>query len=643
MAKPVPQNAVFHRNMMALMKRDPQLGRSIQNVPDSGRFECLSIREGLPPTLYVREWENCYYNPENPLDDADEQLRLLELKNTRLALFLGMGLGYELLRYVQKYGNQQNTRFILVVEKDPEIFRFALRSTDLSALIANPQVQFLVGIPETHLYPRLMDYLGDESKYILLHGMKPVYHVSSMRLAKEYYMSVLRTMREAAVQKVLFFGNDPWDSLVGLENMLDNLSEIILNPGVNLLQNKLKGRPAVVVSTGPSLNKNKHLLKGLEDKALIICPDASLRLLLAMGVKPHLVTSLERVPETTILLKDHDPEQLQDVYLAGCPVLLRETYEAYKGPRVIVYRNFDHFKWLGIDRGILDVKQSAGNMAFKVAEALGCDPIILIGQDLAFAEDGQTTHASGSNFGEREDQYFKEKTLEVQGNNGKPIRTSETWYGFLKAYEQDVAGYAGRCINSTEGGAFIQGTTVMPFHESIEKYVQQTTNPLSTIKERLAGFSAAEANKDLRAVRRLVDETIGDVEAIIGFCVMGIERYEKHKDELTELLQKTEQEVQERVGRIAELEKLLDEPKQKVRKKRRTFQLFLTHVLQSFHIKFEMEMIAVPEKYDDINKARVEICLRQAEWYAVIGDLSQVCLNSLKKAKTQIDCLEISQ
>ena len=54
-----------------------------------------------------------------------------------------------------------------------------------------------------------------------------------------------------------------------------------------------------------------------------------------------------------------------------------------------------------------------------------------------------------------------------------------------------------------------------------------------------------------------------------------------------------------------------------------------------------MEMISVPEKYDTINEACVEICLRQAEWYAVVGDLSQVCLNSLLKAKTQIDQLRI--
>ncbi len=39
-------------------------------------------------------------------------------------------------------------------------------------------------------------------------------------------------------------------------------------------------------------------------------------------------------------------------------------------------------------------------MAFKTLEYLGCDPIILIGQDLAFGED-ETTHADGYTYGKK--------------------------------------------------------------------------------------------------------------------------------------------------------------------------------------------------------------------------------------------------
>ncbi|MDD4679886.1 MAG: hypothetical protein PHP79_03210, partial [Clostridia bacterium] len=60
------------------------------------------------------------------------------------------------------------------------------------------------------------------------------------------------------------------------------------------------------------------------------------------------------------------------------------------------------------------------------------------------------------------------------------------------------------------------------------------------------------------------------------------------------------------------------------------------HVFQSFAIKFEMEMIAIPEKYDDLDMARVEIILHQAEWYAVIGDLAAICLDSLQRSQDML-------
>ena len=49
----------------------------------------------------------------------------------------------------------------------------------------------------------------------------------------------------------------------------------------------------MVVSAGPSLRKNKHLLKDVQDKAVIIAVQTTFQPLLEMGVEPHFVTSLD--------------------------------------------------------------------------------------------------------------------------------------------------------------------------------------------------------------------------------------------------------------------------------------------------------------------------------------------------------------
>ena len=346
------------------------------------------------------------------------------------------------------------------------------------------------------------------------------------------------------------------------------------------------------------------------------------------------MTCLERVPETVELIQGVTANEVKDVYFAACPVVVNKTYQAYPGPKIIVYRKFDHFKWLGIEKGMLDIKLSAGNMAFKVAEALGCDPIILIGQDLAFSRDGRT-NAAGSVHGERQDSYLREQIIKTMGNDGQPITTSKTLYAFLKSYEMDIAGYQGTCINSTEGGAYINGTRVMPFQEAIDQYIQESFDPLETIRTHLSAFSKGVAEQDYERILSLINETVKDMQEIIKNCKKGIETYEQYQKDLKQCLVDSEK-LNELRDELPQIEADMLKYKDECSKSYNTFQLFFAHVMQSFHIKFQMEMYEIPRKYDDFELARVEILLRHAEWYAVIGDIGSVCLNVLLQARENL-------
>ena len=626
---------IFGRNLNALAKRWPDIARRVQACPDSGAYSLTPSPANLPNVL-IQQSGQLYY-AANPIQDAQQQIESLQLRNTRLAVFLGLGLGYEVLVYGIHFAAVQHTNHILIVEKDIELFRTALQATDLTQLFENSGVELLVGMDSELMYPALRSYFDGQSRFVFLKAMNPVYHPSSLLLYKDYYLQVLRALREAGTHQMLHFGNDPQDSLIGVENMLENLPEIIKNPGVDRLYGKFAGKPAVIVSTGPSLNKSKHLLQDIQDKALILCPDTSLKVLLDIGVRPHMVMSLERTASNAKLLQGFSRQQVADVYLAACPVVMKEAYEGYPGPRIVVYRDFDHFKWLGVDKGTLPIQKSGSNMAFKVAEALGCDPIILVGQDLAFGEDGKT-HAAGTargDGGEKLDVFQERGTLEVPGNYAEKVLTSKVWHTFLKVFEMDIANYRGTCINSTAGGAFIPGTSVVPFETAIAQHLQQPFSPLELIRQELQGFETKEMAKDLQRISALIAETIPDIEFIIQCCRTGIATWEKHRPALEAAL-----EDQAKLNAIRKkLPKILAEinkNKDAARSMQRTFQLFLTHVFQSFHIQHEMSMVEVPAKYEDFALAQVEIALRQAEWYAVIGDLSMICLASLQKAQAKL-------
>lgn len=60
---------------------------------------------------------------------------------------------------------------------------------------------------------------------------------------------------------------------------------------------------AVIVATGPSLDKQLDTLKKFAPYVTVISLDASLPILAKHGIKPDYVTSIERVIETSSFFK----------------------------------------------------------------------------------------------------------------------------------------------------------------------------------------------------------------------------------------------------------------------------------------------------------------------------------------------------
>jgi len=601
---------IYNNNYAALMARYPDLALTLSMVKIEN-YQLAKIENCLPNVILP---DGSFYYLGNMIQYCEEQFKGFEANNVKIPVFCSFGLGYEVLYWLQFKSKEHQTQGVIIFEKDIELFQCAMNVTDLTQLISNPGIHFFVGVPLDQLYTKLREHYQKEMQQMLMCGAtQPLFLYPAMKIGKDYYIQAMQILFEAMYHNIQNFGNCPEDSLIGLENMLDNVSEIVNNPGINLLYDKFKGKPAIIVAAGPSLKKNMHLLKGLEDKALIISVDASFKYLMKNGIKPHMVTSLEREHEVQQFFDNFDPEEVKDVYMTACPVLFNHVYKSYTGPQIIVYRNFDHFKWLEIDRGILDIKLSSSNMAFKIAEALGCDPIILVGQDLAYGEDGETHVTEVPFSSEGEGIFF------VKGNVSDQVKTNTGWYNFLRAYEVDITQHKGSVINCTEGGAFIPGCHVAPFAETIERFMHVPFDPLEIIKENLSQFNSV-AN-DLEKLKGIVEKTESDVRSIIDLCIVGAESCKKHKEEL---------EIGPALERLAEIRQEIIAPRMEIQTTYSdTFQRFLMHTVQSFHLSFEMSTVM-------LHTDPAQIILQFIDWYCFIGDISEICLQSLEKAKKKL-------
>jgi hypothetical protein len=612
--------------MEALQAHYPDIARLVSRTPANLDYETISTKSGAA-TLRIKSRDLYYYGKDDPIKEIEEKYSQYKPMSASLTVFLGFGIGNEVVYYMMKYSKSLNTQQILIIEKDPALFQLALKTMDLTEIIKHKQVKFLVGEKLENLFPVFEKYLLENNRYLFVKGAKPIYNKSALLMEEEYYISAWRTFGQAAQYAVMNYGNDPKDSIIGIENMMENLKVIIDNPGINLLKNKFTNKPAVVVSCGPSLDKNKHLLAGLEDKAIIIAADSALKPLLKMGFKPHLVSALEREIEVVQLVEGISRQDVEDVYLAACPVVYNEVYQAYPGPNIIVYRNFDHFKWLGIDRGILTIKSSAGNMAFKIAEYLGCSPIILIGQDLAISSEGKT-NADNTPLGTEQVSYLKEKRYKVKGNVEPEVETTASLKLFLDSYNVDVAGYRGKCINATEGGAYINKTTVMTFQEAIDKYIREPFNPLEKIKE-IAG-SFIPSSDDYEKVKILVEKTLASFRGISDLCEEGLKLFDEKSDELQAMKDAPDTEKLDVI-----MKQLLDLKQKCIACDPLTWQLFFAHVGQAFYLNHEVEMFKYYDRCDSPEAARVEIALRQREWFEIVLGLIKICIQVLNKTKEE--------
>ncbi|NQU73981.1 MAG: motility associated factor glycosyltransferase family protein [Candidatus Omnitrophica bacterium] len=628
------RNTVFEKNMEVLEKRYPDLAKRVRETDDNPSYKIIQAKNGKPNVLIKKGSEFfMLYDNDDPEKYCEQYLESLKINYAPVVVFMGLGLGYHLDRYFKLLGEKVGTRQIVVFEKDIELFRLALTLGDFVQVFAQPNIHFFVGESPEEIYVKLKtEILSKNDIRIALKSLKVIPLPANIALDEQYYKDVFLTLRNAARQIMVLTGNDSLDSFAGLENILKNLKHIFSNPGINTLYDKFRGRPAVLVAAGPSLNKNMHLLRGLEDKALIISCDASFIPVMKKGIRPHLVTSLERTPGVDLFYTGI--ENFSGIYFIALPILMPKTIDVFKGRKFIAYRGYSHFDWLEEEKGTLNVGISVANLAFQILVGFGCDPIILIGQDLAYAEDGDT-HVKGDIFGSRVENVCENPVVELEGNDGKPIKSRKLWEIMKYTYEEDIAAYKGTCINATEGGAKILGAEVMPFKNAIEKYCMEVFNPNLILDEAYSNFTkdsdVQEKIKKIQKKAKVSDKMLRDsIEKFHDALEMAnqaekeiIKPFLENDSEYVDMERLTSVEQ-----RFLDLSKLLGGDKD--------YWALMAHTLSAYDICYSNEMGFLRDIYTD------ETCLAMArvrkikDWFAVVGQFLVLTENILKKTEKRL-------
>ncbi|EDP0134876.1 DUF115 domain-containing protein, partial [Campylobacter jejuni] len=458
----------FNKNLKALSGFEyNNLRKKLEDLKELREFTFTQGKDNLDINIIKKSNLKKMY--QDPIKELEKNLEYFK-DFTRYPVLFFYGFGNGIL-YKILLQNQALKR-IIIFEKELELIFLALNFIDFSKDLSLGRLIILhhddINLPKMDKVFRLIGDLFYRSYN--LHIANDFY---------EHYKEDILKLNKLNMQTIknhnLMHGNDPKDALQGIEQFVYNLPQMITHPSYKELLSKRKGisDTAIIVSTGPSLTKQLPLLKKYANKATIFCADSSYPILAKHGIKPDYVCMLERDEIVAECFNNDFGEFDKDIVFIVKSVTHPHTIKyLQKNNRVFIlvstYASF--IQYLKLDYfGYFNMGFSVAHMNFLLTIHLKYKNIILIGQDLAYAKDGQT-HSQGFIHANLHNGDYKRDldkfSTTAYGGNGK-VQSSEIWTLFRHNFEKDIVNikmnYHITTYNCTEGGARIEGTIEKPF------------------------------------------------------------------------------------------------------------------------------------------------------------------------------------
>jgi hypothetical protein len=389
----------------------------------------------------------------------------------RLLLVGGFGLG----RFLEVISESPLKSYeeLIVVEPSMDQFLFIANRVPLHRFIEDKRNHFVIGMTSDEAFSMFMQILRTPETAFRMDAYRILEHPILAPKHRRYFDQIWDEWKAAQMQIRRHFGTVD-DSLVGLHFVVENLPWIKSTPGVLSLKGKFRGVSAVIVSTGPSLDKSLDDLKRIQHKALLLAADASLTILLENGIQPHFVLSLERdCFSKKFFMKASSLKPDLQSNLVSYPLVPRESTQEYMGPQWVVYRDLGYFFFLEdeLPRGIIPSSSSVAHFCLRFADYLSCSIVGLVGQDLAFDPDHLHSHAQGIVYEEWAQKSSMDALLQriekeqlghlvwVEGNFRPRVPTHSVYFSFMKEFSWEATQVSMPVFNCTEGGAKIPGVS----------------------------------------------------------------------------------------------------------------------------------------------------------------------------------------
>jgi len=546
-----PEAAILERNLEAIARRSPLVAQAIAGA--TARSDVVEVetraRQDGRPVLSAR-LAGSGPGPGRQIDSLKDPIRAgerlastFDAREKGAAVVVGFGMGHHLRPLADRLGRQG---VVVCYEPDLGLLRWVLERVDHSDWMTRTNFALLLSDEDVGAMSRAL--AGVEPLVAL--GVQVISHPASQgRVSGE------RAFRANIQQAVHTAATHLRTTLLQIEptirNILQNLDHYALTPGIDELRDALAGRPAIIVSAGPSLSRNMQLLADpdVRERFVIIAAQTVLRPLLDAGITPHFVTALDFHEVSSRFYEGLSREQLTDVTLVFEGKANPAIAESFPGPKRTPHDKFasavlGDLVPAGVDggkpKGEIKPGSTVAHLAYYLARHMGCDPVVMIGQDLGFTDgqyyaDGAAIHRTWS--GEL-NQFRSLEMMEwerivrgrtyiksVRDSLGRPVFTDQQMLAYLLQFERDFdedIRSGRRVIDATEGGVAKRGAETMSLADALmlfrpsetlavpETSLKHDRGRLGPVRERVA-----EVRRDVREVEQFSREAKQKLESLL--------------------------------------------------------------------------------------------------------------------------------
>lgn len=473
---------IYDKNIEALRNKFPAWAGKIAEVKRKKRnFDVIAEKSYFEETI-LKVNDNgkiLYLNGKYAPDMVGENwLGKNELQEYAPIVIIGISNAVHIKKIMEAAPKTCN---ILVYEPSFELFRREIEEIDLTFLFEkNIPVGIIVdGLNDAET----LDYFNLFISYDNMVFLKTYLSGNYRKLFPEKVEEFVKKLKKHVFDIEVSWNTQVRYTDITAKNLFTNLPYLVEGYGAQELKGILpKDFPVIIVSAGPSLNKNIHDLKLAKGKACIIATDTAMKPLLNAGIVPDLFVIVDGLKPGN-LFEHKDISKSAMVTMTQVSV---EPMKLHKGKKFFYYSGskLEDEVLLELSRAknkdctLINIPTggSVANTAYSLGINMGSEIIILIGQDLALT--GNKTHADGTFQDKMEEIDINDPDyFEVDAVGGGKVLTRSDFKLYLDWFEDRIKEWKNiTTIDATEGGALIHGSKVMTLKSAIKKYCKKEFN-----------------------------------------------------------------------------------------------------------------------------------------------------------------------